>query len=101
MPDPDLADARRFAIDPVRVGFDRTGHDDLTQTERRLDHDLVGARRVGGEHHPRAVRADHLLHDDGDRRLVGEPALGAIGHDPLTEQRDPAVDQPVEQVDGR
>ena len=98
--DPDLADTHRLPIDAVGVGLDGAGHDDLTQPEGPLDHHLIAAGRISGEHDTRSVRADHLLDDHGDRRLVGQPAFGSIGHDTLAEQRDPTVDQTIEQIGG-
>ena len=54
---------------------------------------------IGGEHHARALGGDHLLDDDGDRRLVRRClARRPVGDDPRAVERRPAVDHARQQV---
>ena len=99
-----VQDAERISADHVGVGFDLSADDDFAQPERGLDHDLraIARGRIRREHHPRGVRADHRLDDDGHRRL-GDDSLGvAVCDDPTAVQRRPAVDDSLDdRVDAR
>ena len=86
--------------DDVRVRLDHSRDDRLALAEDGLDDDAVGlaGARVGGEVDARTLRRDHLLDDHGDGRLVGDVRLGAVGDDPLAEQRRPAVHDALQQI---
>ena len=82
----------------VRVGFDLTADHDLAEPERGLDHDAVTSpgRRIGREHHATSLGVDHLLYDNCDRGLVDNAPGTPIRHDARPEQRDPAVDDAID-----
>jgi hypothetical protein len=84
----------------VGVDLDLPAHDDLAEPERTLDHEGVavtggGVRR---EHHPRARRVDHALHDHGDRRLLAHTLRVAIGEHPRAVRRHPTIHQALQQL---
>ena len=91
--------SRSVLRDHVRVGFDLTADHDLAEPERGLDHDAVTSpgRRIGGEHHATSLRVDHLLYDNCDRGLVDNAPSPAIRHDARTEQRNPALDDAIDE----
>ncbi len=75
-PDPNVDEARALLGDDVGIRFDLTADDNFTEPERSLDDDaaLVVGGRIDGEHHTTALRRNHALDDDRDRRLVGDAA---------------------------
>ncbi len=84
---------------PVGVRVDQARDERLAKSEAGLDGGDRAVRRdgVGGEHHTRSVRRDHLLHDHGHvNGAVVDAVAQAVGHGPLGEQRCPAPADVVE-----
>jgi hypothetical protein len=81
--------------DHVVVGLDLARDQGLAETVRGVDHHPVApaVEGVGGEHHPRDVGGDELLHDDRERHVVVPDARTlAVPDGAGRPQRRPAVD---------
>ena len=97
MADVDVTEHAGRTLDAVGVGIDGSGDDDLAEPERRFDHQHLRIVRPR-EHDARAVTRAHRLDDGGDRRFVGEAALGAVGDDTFAVQGGPAVEYPLDEL---
>ena len=99
---PDMEHTRTILVHDVGVGLHLPAHDDFTLAERRLYHDVprLPRRGVNGEHHPGALGGNHLLHDHGDGRLLGQVVVPAVEDGTGTPQRRPAVDEAYQHLLG-
>ena len=89
----------RRARHEIGIGLDLAPYDHLAEAKGSLDQHAtpVLGDRIDREHHPGCIGVDHALHDDRNRRLVGQTETVPVCDDPRTPQRSPAVDDSLEQ----